>query len=169
MSRAQEALNGFDYSEEAFAGHVGLSRDDARLLRKQSLREGVDWAKKHGQIALNRNALKKLWRLLRAAPSTIDLSACRLSNGAQKDSAAALLALPERVSYDRPAVLRVKKITPNPRTIIATDQAGQDWTVLVGANTNFVFGMELRACPSASTPGAYQLVGNPPPRRGRWT
>lgn len=162
-----EPLNGFDYSEEAFATHVGLSRDGARLLRKQSLREGVDWAKKNGQIALNLPALKKIWRQLSCAPNTLDLSDCRLADVAKKQ-AAALLSLPERVSYERPALLRVKKVNPNPRTLIATDQSQRDWTVLVGDNTNFTFGMELRAYPSSSTPGAYQLVGKPPVRKGRW-
>ena len=166
---SQSDSNGYDYSEEAFAGHIGMSRDIARLHRKQSLREGVDWAKKNGQIALTRPALKKLWRRLHGAPSTLDLSACRLPNGSQKDPGTPLLALPERISYARPATLRVKKLNPNPRTLIATDQTQRDWTVLVGNNANFVRGMELPAYPSPSTPGAYQLVGKLPRRRGRWT
>lgn len=162
--------NGFEFSEARFAVHVGLSRDDAKLLRRQHLAEGEDWAKKHGEIALSRGALKKLWRVLRNAPSTLNLSACALEPLAKKDAAAAaLLALPEAVTFERPARLKVKRIYDNTRVLLATDQAQRDWTVIVGKSEHFVLGMELPAVPSTAHPGYYQLVGKLPRSRGRWT
>ena len=161
---------GFVFSESRFAAHVGLSRDDAKKLRKQHLAEGVDWAKKDREIALSKSAIKKLWRGLECGPNTLDLSACLLDVAEQNQptNQTSPLALPEPVTFARPAKLRVARIFPNVRILQAVEPCGDTRHVIVGDNTLFVVGMELPAAPSAAHPGYYQLVGKLPRRRGRW-
>ncbi len=159
--------NGFVYSESRVAPQLGLQREHVQLLRSQVLREGVDWVKKGREIALNRPALKKLWREVKAAPATLDLSRCVMDPPPEKDAGGAL-ALPERVCYARPAKLRVKRIFPNMEYLQATDEAGNDRHVLVYDNTLFVVGMTLPACPSVTKPGTWQLVGKLPRVRGKY-
>jgi len=167
-SASVHGSNGFVYSESLFAAQLGLPREHVLLLRSQVLREGVDWVKKGREIALNRPALKKVWREVKAAPATLDLSRCVIEQTAKKE-AGGPLALPERVCYARPATLRVKRIFPNREYLQATDEAGNDHHVLVYDNTLFMVGMTLPACPSVTKPGTWQLVGKLPRMRGRWT
>jgi hypothetical protein len=163
-----EQVNGFDYSEARLAAHLGLARDDAKLLRKKTLAEGVHWQKKAGEIALTRAGVKKLWAALKAGPSTIDLSACLMLPREKNGAASEPLRLPEAPTFARPAQLIVKKIYPNVKVLLATDQAQRDWRVIVGNNTLFQPRMTLPAVPCPAHPGYYQLVGRLPRRKGRW-
>jgi hypothetical protein len=163
-----EHPNGFDYSEARLAEHLGLARDDAKMLRKKALVEGVHWQKKAGQTALSIAGVKKLWSALKAGPSTIDLSACLLLPREKSGPTTEPLRLPEAPTFARPAKLIVKKIYPNVKVLLATDQAQRDWRVIVGNNTLFEPRMTLPAVPCAAHPGFYQLVGRLPRRKGRW-
>jgi hypothetical protein len=161
--------NGFIYSEAAVARELGLSRDDAKLIRSSRLARDVHWQKKEREIALNKAGVVRLGRAVATKPATIDLSACLLPSLAKKDAPETPLALPEPITFARPATLRVSRLFDNPRILQAQDAERQTRTVIVGNSSNFVLGMELRAAPSAAQPGYYTIVGKLPPRRGRWT
>ncbi len=158
----------FQYSEARLAAHVGLSRDDCTFLRRQHLTADADWKKKAGQIALTKEAIKKLWRAMSNRPSTLVLSECSLAPPEKNGANGEALALEDRVSEANPKLLTVRKIWENPRVLYAADAQGREMSVIVGNNSHFVVGMQLPAVPDPVHLGFWRLVGHLPPRRGRW-
>lgn len=156
----------FDYNEERVAAAVGLSRGDFKFLRDQHLKEGVDWQKRNGSIALTLTAIKKVWRALESPPHTLDIANCTFAAAAEKKTPAPILVGSRAMPL--PIKMTVAQIPPNPFILIATDEHGTRCHVRVKSNLNFVVGMQFEAAHDEVAHGYYRQLGNPPRQRGRW-
>jgi hypothetical protein len=142
------------YSESLLASHLAITRSTLENFRKSSLKKND--AKKIGRaLFISEAALKKLLRQL--GSEELDCSDCLEKNGAE--------AQPEI------SELKVERVYPNPRLLLATTDTGELVRVSVSNNINFRKGMTIKARPFKGpflSPQFYRLEGRCPRFPGKW-
>jgi len=148
------------YLEAAVADRLGLTREYVRHYRAQNLAEKKDWCLVGRAVALTETGAQALLaHLPAAAGAAVDLSGCEVPAGEKKNGAAAPVAA---ATLD----LKVFKILPNPRFLLAIDAAGTRLQVAVKSSENFRPGMTLRA--KKDSRGHFTLEGRTPRYPGRY-
>jgi hypothetical protein len=144
------------YYESSVAEHLGLTRNALEEYRARELKKKGDWKKIGRAVALSDAGLKKLLTYLEVGE--LDCSSCVVGkNGAEPD--------PESVE------LKVARVYPNPRLLLAATETGELVRVSVPNNVNFRKGMTIKARPFKGpflNPQLYRLEGRCPRFPGKW-
>lgn len=153
------AHDGFTFSEARFANALGVSRSDLKSIREKNLEKNVDWKRvAGGEIGLTRSALKRLWKKLPAGKTdSIDLASCVLQAPPERHATIPMQPL------DAARQMRVSAIPLNPFIVLAEDEHGQVYRVLVARNSVFARGIEISARPDPNHADIWMIVG-PVPR-----
>ena len=141
------------YYEASIAERLGLTRNTLENYRARELKKKGDWKKIGRAVALSEPALKKLLADLDA--SELDCSGCLVSGNGEEPQ-------PEVIE------LKVARVYPNPRLLLATTNAGELVRVSVQKNRNFRAGMTIKAKAPNGTLSIYRLVGRCPRFPGKW-
>ena len=157
----------FQYSESKIASACGVSRYDMVKLRKEYLRDGIDYRNlgRNGGVAYSDGAVKALTPHLPL--SGLDLKEVEVWD---KKRFPVEIANPEgwvKIEPAPAAQLQVVRIPPNPRLVLAKDEKGEVYRVFVGRNMTFVIGDRLPVEPWEGNPGVYKHVGQIPRDRRR--
>jgi hypothetical protein len=144
----------FPYSEERLASALNVPRGDLRLIRAYHLAAGVDYEKKHGEVLLSEEALKRVLHCKALKPGDLDLSAC-------------LPVEKKEVSLNRTLEMTISKIPINPRMVLACfENDPEPHLVDVGRNFTFAIGDKIQVADHEIAKGVYELR-SPVPRDRR--
>lgn len=143
------------YYEASIADRLGLTRNALEDYRARSLKKKGDWKKIGRAVALSEPALKKLLTDLNA--NGLDCTDCQVrKNGADETEAGV-------------EELKVIRVYPNPRLLLAATDTGEQVRVQVPNNNNFRAGMTIKAralrLPAMQL---YRLEGRCPRFPGKW-
>jgi hypothetical protein len=152
------AVVDFTLPEPVVAKSLGISKGELRFLRKQHLKEDLDWKKTSAGVAFSRSGVKNL-----------------LSNIGRPEESHFIEDLLEKKGA-RPAgeknlngstSMTISKLPPNPCVVLAVDDRQKLCTVWVGRNEKFVVGDKIEAEPHPKQPGFWRIVGPLPRDRRR--
>jgi hypothetical protein len=165
----------FPYSEAKISERIGVSRTDLKAIRDRKLKEGSDWKKVAGEVALSGPGIKRLWQLLETRPAGFELESCLIVARAKKNGAAgngnghgtngdAVILL---THASVPVEMVVTRKCLNTAIVLAQQTTGFDrrtQTVWVGKNFNYTPGMNIQVRRKKNVAGVWEMAGPVPMR-----
>lgn len=160
--------NGFAYSEAKLSEQRGISRTDIKAIRERQLKEGVDWKKVGGEVALAASGVKRLWKELGCRKLPFDLTSCLLAPVKKNGAAAVTPIRLGTAAMPIPVEMVVTQICLNTALVRAQQTSGLDrrtQIVWVGRNFNYSAGMRILVAPKKNMPSIWIMAGPEPRRR----